>query len=278
MPCHLVTFLSAALLTVSLSVIILEAGHQKLALQDSHLQIEGTYFSGGQLENQWKDSAAKLPPSTFTLSSRPSLQPSHKPLVVESISSHKSGNSSLGSSDIDGCFQSVAEIPPDPPNRHMVPPPNGPRVLVCCATTAGPLNIAVHPNWAPLGAKRFLDMVESGHFSTRVPLFRCIRNFICQFGLSGVTGKSSQGSWGSIKDDPSWLPLGPSHRENDAGVKRFAKGYLAYAGGGKNSRGVQLIMALGPNGRLCGGSPWEVPWGEVVGERSFRTLDSIYVG
>ena len=35
MPCHLVTFLSAALLTVSLSVIILEAGHQKLALQDS---------------------------------------------------------------------------------------------------------------------------------------------------------------------------------------------------------------------------------------------------
>ena len=122
------------------------------------------------------------------------------------------------------------------------------------------------------------QLVTSGHFSTRVPLFRCIRNFICQFGLSGAVGRSSQRQWGSIKDDPSWLPLGPAHRENEQGVKRFAKGYLAYAGGGKNSRGVQLIMALGPNGRLCGGSPWEVPWGEVVGDWSFRTIDAIYVG
>ena len=153
MPCHLVTFLSAAFLIVSLSVIILEVGHQNLARQDSNLQIEGTYFPGEQLENQWKDSAAKLPPSTFTLSSKSSLQPSHKPLVAESISSHKTGNYSLGSLDIDGCFQSIAELRLDPPNRPMVPPPNGPRVLLCYATTAGTLNITIHPNWAPLGAK-----------------------------------------------------------------------------------------------------------------------------
>ena len=40
----------------------------------------------------------------------------------------------------------------------------------------------------------------------------------------------------------------------------------------------QLIVALDDNPRLAGGSPWEVPWGEVVGEESFHTLDNIYTG
>jgi hypothetical protein len=62
------------------------------------------------------------------------------------------------------------------------------------------------------------------------------------------------------------------------GVKRFARGYFAYAGGGKDSRSNQLIVALNDNERLGGGSPWEVPWGEVVGEESFATLDKIYTG
>ena len=108
---------------------------------------------------------------------------------------------------------------------------------------------------------------------------RCVKNFICQFGIAGdpsynkpYTGKNH------LEDDPNWLPEGPSFRTNELGVKRFAKGYLAYAGGGKNSRSNQLIVALGNNERLGGGSPWEVPWGEVVGIESFVTLDKIYTG
>ena len=61
-------------------------------------------------------------------------------------------------------------------------------------------------------------------------------------------------------------------------MKRFAKGYLAYAGSGKNSRGTQLIMAIKENGPLAGGSPWEVPWGELVGSDSYITLSKIYTG
>jgi hypothetical protein len=50
---------------------------------------------------------------------------------------------------------------------------------------------------------------------------------------------------GNLKDDPSWLPLGPTGRMNNiTGVARFQKGYIAYAGAGKNSRGTQLIIAL----------------------------------
>eukprot|EP00957_Ditylum_brightwellii_P190283 14484568-Ditylum_brightwellii.AAC.1 len=34
-------------------------------------------------------------------------------------------------------------------------------------------------------------------------------------------------------------------------------------------------MSLKANGPLAGGSPWEVPWGELVGEESFETLKKI---
>jgi hypothetical protein len=53
---------------------------------------------------------------------------------------------------------------------------------------------------------------------------------------------------------------------------------LAYAGSGKHSRNKQLIVALKGNGPLGGGSPWEVPWGELVGGESFTTLSKIYTG
>lgn len=56
------------------------------------------------------------------------------------------------------------------------------------------------------------------------------------------------------------------------------QGYLAYAGAGPNSRSKQLIVALKANPRLAGGSPWEVPFGELVGKHSFETLGKIYTG
>lgn len=109
---------------------------------------------------------------------------------------------------------------------------------------------------------------------------RCIKNFLCQFGIAGDPSynKPYSGKNNNLQDDPNWLPEGPTHRKNELGVKRFGKGYLAYAGSGKNSRSNQLIVALKDNERLGGGSPWEVPWGEVVGEESFTTLDNIYTG
>jgi cyclophilin family peptidyl-prolyl cis-trans isomerase len=163
--------------------------------------------------------------------------------------------------------------------RHMVDPPRGGRLqLVCCDTTAGPLNIAVHHRWAPKGAARFEAMVRSGYFNDgagAVPFMRCVPGFLCQFGLHSDPAKT-RAFRDSIPDDPNWLPEGPDHRQNFDGVKRFAKGYLAYAGGGKDTRDNQFIMALEPNGPLAGGSPWEVPWGELVGIASFQTLSKIH--
>lgn len=172
------------------------------------------------------------------------------------------------------------ELHPVAGKRHMITPPkdDGRLSLVCCDTTKGPLEIVVHPNWAPLGAKLFLKMVTSGYFDSGVPMMRCLNGFLCQFGINSERDVTKNFHIGKIKDDPNWLPEGPKYRQNSDGVKRFAIGYLAYAGSGKESRGNQLIVALDNNGPLAGGSPWEVPWGELVGEESFETLSKIYTG
>lgn len=65
--------------------------------------------------------------------------------------------------------------------RHAYDPPkDGIVTLVCCETTAGPLSVAVHTNWAKLGAENFLRMVKTNYFSSKVALMRCVHNFICQ--------------------------------------------------------------------------------------------------
>eukprot|EP00591_Stephanopyxis_turris_P005038 CAMPEP_0195514992 /NCGR_PEP_ID=MMETSP0794_2-20130614/6212_1 /TAXON_ID=515487 /ORGANISM="Stephanopyxis turris, Strain CCMP 815" /LENGTH=259 /DNA_ID=CAMNT_0040643367 /DNA_START=562 /DNA_END=1341 /DNA_ORIENTATION=+ len=179
-------------------------------------------------------------------------------------------------------ISSIADMHPEEMNpvkgeRHMVQPPAGSMTLVCCETTAGPLQIAVHPTWAPNGSERFLSMVKSGYFSSKVALMRCIEHYICKFGIAGKPMLNNAFSKG-LADDPNWLPEGPNYRVNESGVKRFAKGYLAYAGSGKNSRSNQLIVALNDNELLGGRDPWEVPFGEIVGHTSFRTLDNIYTG
>jgi peptidyl-prolyl cis-trans isomerase A (cyclophilin A) len=158
--------------------------------------------------------------------------------------------------------------------RHAYDPPqDGIVTLVCCSTSAGPMSVAVHNNWAPLGAGRFLDMVKSEYFSSKVALMRCIHNFLCQFGIAGDPKLNK--NFRSIEDDPNWLKEGPDYRTNSYGTKRFARGYFAYAGSGKGSRSNQLIVALNDNKLLGGGSPWEVPFGEVVGSESYDTLTKI---
>lgn len=231
--------------------------------------------SGGLVELFVKD-LVQIEKSSLLRGSLSSSQSESMSIAIENknISPQKEAHLNINKGNTQGC---LTELPADA-GPHIVDPPEGPATLVCCQTTKGPLSIAVHEAWAPLGARRFLDMVKTEFFSTKVGLFRALKGFIIQFGLAG--DPSIHEAWnkkGHLPDDPSWLPLGPPGREIN-GVKRFQKGYLAYAGAGKNSRGTQLIVAFENNAYLAGGSPWEVPWGQVVGKESFKTLDSVYTG
>ena len=151
--------------------------------------------------------------------------------------------------------------------RWMVRPPSGGNLqLMCCDTTKGSFHVLLHERWAPIGNEHILKMFDGGYFDVDIPLFRCTD--ACQFGLSSnatLTKKFGK----SIPDDPLWLPTGPENRFSSGAdgkekIKRYPKGVLTHAGGGKNSRGVQFVLTLKPNKFMGGGSPWEVPLGEVV--------------
>ena len=84
--------------------------------------------------------------------------------------------------------------------------------IVVCKSTQGPLEIHVVREWSPRGAARFLELVDDGYFSD-LALFRCVRNFLCQFGYKDLAFNK----WSDKKfpdDDKSKAP------------SRFKRGYV----------------------------------------------------
>ncbi|KAK3257292.1 hypothetical protein CYMTET_33614, partial [Cymbomonas tetramitiformis] len=135
--------------------------------------------------------------------------------------------------------------------------------LVKCSTSKGPIRITVHENWAPIGAARFLDLVNSGFF-TQVGLGRVVPNFLVQFGIAA--DPQVQRRWnakGTILDDP----------DIHTPIKR---GTIAFAGGGKNTRTTQIWISFNDNPGL-GHSPWETAFAQVDPE-DMHVVDSFYSG
>ncbi|GAB5355239.1 hypothetical protein AAMO2058_000188700 [Amorphochlora amoebiformis] len=145
----------------------------------------------------------------------------------------------------------------------------GETVRVHCLSTKGEINIDVHPEWAPLGAARFLELVEKGHYDN-IGLPRC-NGDIVQFGEDWEKrdAKSVDIRHKNIMDDPK----PPGQKANRLMLKR---GQLSYAGGGPNTRSSSIFFVVKPNEYL-GRAEWEVPFGEVVGD-GMKIVDQFYRG
>ncbi|KAJ8602639.1 hypothetical protein CTAYLR_004106 [Chrysophaeum taylorii] len=156
------------------------------------------------------------------------------------------------------CVWTLWKAPPKPTTTTTV---EEEKVLVDsnrvrCETTKGAIVIAVRRDWAPLGAARFLEMVELGFFD-RVALFRAVENFLCQTGVG-------EKRFPPIPDDPH-LP----------GVMK--RGYLSFAGSGPNSRTTEFFFTYQDSSHL-GKASWEVPFAHLLGEDSYATMDRWYTG
>jgi peptidyl-prolyl cis-trans isomerase A (cyclophilin A) len=125
-------------------------------------------------------------------------------------------------------------------------------------TTKGPIVVEVHRDWAPIGAKRFEDLVKSGFFKD-VAFFRIVPRFIVQFGLAANPADNRK--WETpIKDDP---------------VKQSNRpGTLVFATAGPNTRTTQLFINLGSNGPLD--DQGFAPFGMVV--EGMSVVQSLYDG
>jgi len=111
--------------------------------------------------------------------------------------------------------------------------------------------IEVRHDWAPLGAARFMELVKDGYF-THCPLFRAVKDFLVQFGLSA--DEEMREKWRKVpnlEDDPLLdMP--------------FTEGMMSFAGGGKNTRGTQMFITLGKEVGSLGKELWETPFGKVI--------------
>jgi peptidyl-prolyl cis-trans isomerase A (cyclophilin A) len=100
-------------------------------------------------------------------------------------------------------------------------------------TSAGPVVIEVHRDWAPLGADRFYNLVKNG-FYDEARFFRVVPNFMAQFGMNGNPAVTKAWRNVELKDDP---------------VKQGNKrGFVSYGNTGQpNSRGTQLFINFKDN-------------------------------
>lgn len=139
-----------------------------------------------------------------------------------------------------GC-SGESETPPKPADPIKTPDP----YRVKFETTKGDFVIKVRPDWAPEGAKRFRELVESG-FYDGVKFFRVVDGFMAQFGISGDPEVSAQWRDRTIPDD--------------AVRTSNQRGTISFATSGPNSRTTQVFINYVDNSRLdsMGFSPFGV--------------------
>jgi len=96
----------------------------------------------------------------------------------------------------------------------------------------GQFTVEVHPEWAPLGAARFTELVQQNFF-TDVRFFRVVKGFMAQFGISGDPSTAAAWRDKKIQDDPN--------KEHNT------RGRLTFAMAGPGTRTSQIFINFGDN-------------------------------
>ena len=120
-------------------------------------------------------------------------------------------------------------VAPKPEEKRGVPP-----VYVKFETSKGDFVMEVRPDWAPIGTKRFLDLVKDKFFDG-ARFFRIVPNFVIQFGLAASPAQSRK--WDKMLDDD------PVLRTNSTGTVSFATA-------GPNTRTTQVFINMRSNQML----------------------------
>lgn len=124
-------------------------------------------------------------------------------------------------------------------------------------TTKGDFAIEVNPEWAPLGAARFKELVEMGYYDNS-KFFRVVPGFVVQFGLPA---------------DPAAMPE-ISNLKDDPVTQSNVKGAITFATAGPGTRTSQVFINLTDNQRLD--SMGFSPFGKVT--EGMAVVESLYGG
>lgn len=145
---------------------------------------------------------------------------------------------------------------PAQPEPARVPPKDPNVFVVRFETTKGNVDIECHKDWAPLGAARFRELVESGYYDG-ARFFRVVPGFVVQFGLAASPILTAKWDNANLRDDPV--------------LQSNKRGYVTFATAGPNTRTTQIFINLGDNQRLDGMG--FAPFARVI--RGMDAVDSI---
>ena len=126
-------------------------------------------------------------------------------------------------------------------------------------TTRGPFVVAVHRDWAPLGADRLYHLVQGEYYDGNL-VFRVIRGFMAQWGVNPQPEVNAAWRLARLPDDPV--------------VVSNTRGRLTFAMAGPNTRTTQLFVNLADNETLDRSG--FAPVGEVV--TGWEVVEALYSG
>jgi len=124
----------------------------------------------------------------------------------------------------------------------------------------GDVAIMVKPDWAPIGAKRFAELVHDG-FYLQSGIFRVVDGFVTQFGINPSPYTNELWRAQPIEDDKN-------------AVASNTRGRLSFATSGPGSRTTQVFFNTANNSFLD--SQGFSPFAEVV--EGMDVVDKIYKG
>ena len=134
-------------------------------------------------------------------------------------------------------------------------------------TTGETVIIEVMPEWAPLGADRFRELVELG-FYCRSRFHRVLPGYVAQFGIS--TSRERNSAW--LCKTCKRLPDEPRIRSNQRGTLSFAQASQ------KDTRQTQVFVNLADNGGLPNflDAQGFTPFARIVS--GMETIERLYAG
>ena len=167
-----------------------------------------------------------------------------------------------------GCTKPQATNPPLPMGPPLDPLPGGaakvsgePDAKVKFETSQGDFVIAVHRAWSPMGADRFLELVNAG-FYDECRFFRVVPDFMVQWGINGDPNVMEKWRDANIQDDSP----GPNRQSNQ-------RGFVTFANSGPNSRSAQVFINFKDNSFLDPPERGFSPFGQVT--EGMEVVDSI---
>ena len=134
--------------------------------------------------------------------------------------------------------------------------------------------LEVHPSWAPLGAERFLNLVDGNGINGKpapdisgdafwkgLRFFRVVKGFVAQCGIASKHDVSAIWREAKMKDDPV--------------IESNKRGTIVFATSGADSRTSQMFLNFADNTNLDGMG--FAPFGKVV-KGMEETVDKIFDG